>query len=206
MIVLTIVLVVFGVFIQLLSALTGLICWRRPKGLSESFSPLLVPLLGPLLLTLAIHLNGWPWWLIPIAWLTDLGTLVLLWFLPSIIRQAWKTSRFTCVLLLKGSVENAQAVLTFHTSGNYLLEKRWVRPKGEEGIVGMGEEGTYTRTESGFRLNSDEQVDRSIEREGIAYLIERKLVRTEEGYLVVEETDLPERWVYHTLRNWVFQE
>ncbi len=203
MIGLTIVLVAFGIFIQLLSALSGLLCWARPKDCNENFSPILVPLFGPLLLTLAILINHWPLWLVPIAWLSDLGTLVLLWYFPAIIRQEWKTSRFTCVLRLKGSVENAQAVLTFHTSGNYLLEKRWVRPKGEEGIVGTGEEGTYTRTENGFRLNFGRQVDRSVVREGVAFLIERKLVRTTEGYLVEEETDLPERWAYHTLRNWI---
>lgn len=206
MIVVTIVLFAFGIFIQLLSALSGLLCWVRPKGMSESFSPLLVPLLGPLLLTLAILLNSWPWWLIPIAWMTDLGTLVLLWFLPTILREEWKTSRYTRVLHLSGSEGNAHAVLTFHTSGKYLLRKQWVRPKDEEGITGMGELGTYTESEDGFTLKSDEQFDRSVVRVGIVLRIDRKLVRIVDGYIVEQETVLPERWSCHTLRNWVFHD
>ncbi|MEQ1841826.1 MAG: hypothetical protein ABL994_15585, partial [Verrucomicrobiales bacterium] len=197
-----ILLVTFGIFLQLLSALSGLICWKRPKGWSESFSPILVPLLGPLSLTLAIYWNGWPWWLIPIAWMTDLGTLVLLWYLPAIIREEWKTSRFTCVLRLKGKVDNARAVLTFHTSGKYLLQKKWVLQKGQLGTLEMGEIGTYSETEGGFTLRSDEQVARSVVLEGRVFRIERRLARTSDGYLVEQETDLPESKSYHSLRNW----
>jgi len=206
MIVLTIVLVVFGVFIQLVSALTGLICWRRGKGWTEGPSPFIAPMIGPLFLTHAIILNAWPLWLIPVAWLTDLGTLVLLWFLPALIKEEWKVSRFTRVLRLSGSEGNAHAVLTFHTSGKYLLQKRWARPKGEEGIIGMGELGTYTEAEDGFTLISNEHVDRSVVREGTVFRIERKLVRTGEGYSINQESDLPERWSHDTLRNWSLRE
>lgn len=206
MIVLTVTLVVVGILPAFMSAFTGLLFWKHGAGWTESPSPLFVPFLGPLSLTLAILLNDLSLWLIPIAWVTDLGTLVVLWSLPAIIRQEWKTSRYTCVLRLKGSEENAHAVLTFHSSGKYLLRKRWVRPKGEEGIVGMGELGTYVEAVDGFTLRSDEQVDRSVVREGVVFRIDRKLLRTEGGYWADEETDLPERWSYHTLRNWPLRE
>jgi hypothetical protein len=133
--------------------------------------------------------------------MTDLGTLVLLWYLPRIIREEWKTSRFTCVLRLKGRVNNARAVLTFHSSGKYLIEKKWILQKGELGTLEMGEVGMYTKTANGFLLES-ELLDRSVVRGGVAFRINRKLVRTAEGYLVDEETVLPERWSCHTLRNW----
>lgn len=205
MILVTIALLVVGLLPPFMSALTGLLCWRRGKGWSGSPSPIFVPFLGPVSLTLAINWNGWPWWLIPIAWMTDLGTLVVLWYLPAIVREEWKISRFTCVLRLKGRVYNAQAVLTLHTSGRYLLQKSWERKKGEEGIIGMGELGTYNEAEDGFTLQSDEQVDRSVVREGIVFRIDRKLTRAGGDYKVEEETDIPERWSYHTLRNWVLR-
>lgn len=206
MIVLTIVLVFIGLLLPFVSASTGLLCWQPGTGWREGPSPIFIPIFGPLFLTFAIHLNGWPWWLIPFAWMTDLGTLVLLWLLPKTLREEWKTSRFTRVLRLSGSEGNARAVLTFHTSGKYLLQKRWTRPKGEEGIIEMGELGTYTEAEDGFTLISNEHVDRSVVREGTVFKIERKLVRTGEGYSVDQESDLPERRSHNTLRNWSLRE
>lgn len=201
MIFLTIVLVFFGLLLPFVSSSTGLLCWKPGTGWREGPSPIFIPIFGPLFLTLAIHLNSWPWWLIPIAWMTDLGTLVLFSFLPTILREEWKTSRFTRVLRLEGCEGNAHATLTFHASGKYLLRKEWVRPKGEEGVIAMGELGTYTEAEDGLTLRSDEQVDRSVVREGIVFLIERRLVHTAVGYVVVQETDLPERWIYHSIRR-----
>lgn len=206
MIVLTLALVLLGILPAFMSALTGLLCWKRGAGWSESPSPIFVPFIGPALLTCAILLDGYPRWLIPIAWTTDLGTLVVLWCLPAIIREEWKTSRFTCVLRLKGSVENAHAILTFHTSGKYLLQKRWKLAQGEQGIVGMGELGTYAETLNGFTMKSDEIVDRSVVHEGRVFRIDRKLVRTAGRTVVVEESDLPEVVFYHTLRNWSLHE
>ena len=158
-----------------------------------------------MLLSCVIVLNDLPLWLIPIAWITDLGTLVFLWYLPAIVREEWKTSRFTRVLRIKRSEGNAQAVLTFHTSGRYLLRKQWVRPKGEQGIIGMGELGTYTEVEGGSTLIS-EQVDRSVVREGVVFRIDRKLVFVGGEYLIDKEADLPERWSYHTLWHWSLRE
>ncbi len=202
----TIALVLLGILTAVMSAFTGLICWKRGAGWTESPSPLFVPFVGPLSLTLAILLNDFPWWLVPIVWTTDLGTLVVMWCLPAIIRQEWKTSRFTCVLRLKGSVENAHAVLTFHTSGKYLLQKRWKLAQGEQGIVGMGELGTYAETLDGFTMKSDEIVDRRVVHEGSVFRIDRKLVRTTGRAVVVEESNLPEVVSYHTLRNWSLHE
>jgi hypothetical protein len=205
MIILTIVFVFFGCIFPFFSALTGLLYWNRGKGWSEGPSPIFIPFFGPMLLSCVIVLNDLPLWLIPIAWITDLGTLVFLWYLPAIVREEWKTSRFTRVLRIKGSEGNAQAVLTFHTSGRYLLRKQWVRPKGEQGIIGMGELGTYTEVEGGFTLIS-EQVDRSVVREGVVFRIDRKLVFVGGEYLIDKETDLPERWSYHTLWHWSLRE
>ena len=165
MIIFTVVLVFLGLFFPIVSALTGLLCWKRGAGWSESPSPIFVPFFGPVCLILAIYWNNWPWWLIPIAWMTDLGTLVLLWYLPRIIMEEWKTSRFTCVLRLKGRVNNARAVLTFHSSGKYLIEKKWILQKGELGTLEMGEVGMYTKTANGFLLES-ELLDRSVVRGG----------------------------------------
>ncbi|MBL7647713.1 MAG: hypothetical protein JNK74_16125 [Candidatus Hydrogenedentes bacterium] len=190
MIVLTIVLVVFGVFIQVISALSGLICRKRPTDVSESFSPILVPLLGPLSLTLAIILNKWPWWLILIACMTDLGTLVLLWYLPAIIREESKTSRFTCVMRLKGRFDNAHTVLTFHTSGKYSLQKRWSRPLKEGDAIETGELGTFAETTDGYALTSDEGIKRDLVRDGKAYRV--KL-----------ESELPERCPYLSIAGWI---
>jgi hypothetical protein len=202
----TIALVLLGILPAVMSAFTGLLCWKQGAGWTESPSPLFVPFVGPLSLTLAILLNDFPWWLVPIVWTTDLGTLVVMWCLPAIIRQEWKISRFTCVLRLKGSVENAHAVLTFHTSGKYLLQKRWKLAHGEQGIVGMGELGTYAETLDGFTMKSDEIVDRRVVHEGSVFRIDRKLVRTAGRAVVVEESNLPEVVSYHTLRNWSLHE
>lgn len=206
MIVLTIVLVFFGLIFPFFSAVTGLLYWKRGAGWSESPSPIFVPFFGPSLLTCAILLNSYPWWLIPTVWVTDLGTLVFLRYLPAIIREERKVSRFTRVLRIKGSVENAHAVLTFHTSGKYLLQKRWKLAQGEQGIVGMGELGTYAETLDGFTMKSDEVVDRRVVHERSVFRIDRKLVRTAGRAVVVEESDLPEVVSYHTLRNWSLHE
>ena len=190
MIFLTIVLILIGLFFPIVSALSGLLYWKRGVGWREGPSPIFIPLFGPSFLTFAIFWNNWPWWLIPIAWMTDLGTLALLWYLPSIIRQEWKTSRFTCVLRLTGRVDNAHAVLTFHTSGKYNLQKRWSRPLKEGDAISTGELGTFAETTDGYALTSDEGIKRILVREGKTYRV--KL-----------ESDLPERCAYLSIAGWI---
>ena len=190
MIFLSVVFVFFGLLFPFISALSGALFWKRGKGWSESPSPIFIPFFGPMLLSCAIVLNELPLWLIPIAWMTDLGTLVFLWYLPAIIREEWKTSRFTCVLRLKGRVDNAHAVLTFHTSGKYNLQKRWSRPLKEGDAISTGELGTFAETTDGYALTSDEGIKRILVREGKTYRV--KL-----------ESDLPERCAYLSIAGWI---
>src|SRR5262245_47644796 len=122
--------------------------WRFKK----HASPILIPLIGPLCLSGLVLYFGKPLWLIPVVWITDIGTVVFLWVFPRIIADWWSVSGFTRVLTLRGSQGIQSAVLTLHSNGRYVLKRSWQRAPGECGICGRGEPGTYRRTENGFEL------------------------------------------------------
>ena len=143
-----------GMIFPFLSLFTGIMAlidrWRYKKNSSVIF----VPFVGPVLASGAIAILGRHLWLIPVVWLTDIGTLYFLWISPRLIREWWALSRFTQIAVMEGSHENQTARLSLHSSGMYLLKKRWRRMPGETGIVELGEFGTYTPSGDGYELTA----------------------------------------------------
>jgi hypothetical protein len=143
-------------------------------------SAVYIPLLGPALLTSWIVLDGRPsLWLIPTVWIGDLGTIVFLLHLPSMMREWWQTSRFTLVLKLRGENGIESVTLTLHSGGHYLLRKRWARQKDELGILELGEPGTF------IQLGNDYELTVHFGLRRVVRLIEEK--QGEKSYLVNEE-------------------
>jgi hypothetical protein len=139
-------------------------------------SPVFVPLVGPMLLSIGVLVGGHSAWFIPLVWLTDVGTLAFLVVLPELTRQGWETSRFTRRLSLRGEHDLQRAVITLHRGGRYRLKKSWNRPRGETGIVELGELGMFSETAGGFILVSDHGLSRefSLVVDG-AYLVREEL-------------------------------
>jgi len=138
-----------GIAFTCLSLLTGISSLVHSWRFKKHTSPIFIPLIGPLCLSgLVIHF-GKPLWLIPIAWIADVGTVAFLLVIPYLIADWWNVSGFTRILMLHGSQGVQSAVLTLHSTGHYALKKSW---QGEFGIGALGEPGTYRRTENGFEL------------------------------------------------------
>jgi hypothetical protein len=107
-------------------------------------SPVFIPIVGPIFLTGWIFVAGYsPWW-IPAVWLLDIVTVAFSVALPRIIRDEWRTSRFTLTKTLRGTSGNESVILTLHRN-RYVLRKSWTR-NGGSGLSGLGEPGTFIDT------------------------------------------------------------
>ena len=168
-------LLIAGLIFPLISLLSGLGClvyqWRHKK----YSTPFFIPLIGPVLLTAWIILAHKPLWTIAIVWVADIGTLAFLAASPQLLRDWWHTCSFTRVLALNGSKENQRAILTFHSTGHYLLKKSRPRPPGQTGIVGLGEPGTFIQLDDRYELVSHVGLRRVLQKtDGRAYRVEKE--------------------------------
>jgi len=161
--------------------------WRYKKHSSPAF----IPLIGPVLLTGWIISAHEPLWIIAAAWVADIGTLAFLAASPKLFKDWWRTSSFTRILALNGNKGNQSAIITFHSTGHYLLKKSWIRPPGQAGIVELGEPGTFTQLGDRYELISDVG-------------LRRLLQKTEGGAYHVEKEDLPKVELRdYSLSGWV---
>ncbi len=125
-------------------------------------SPLAIPLIGPLALSLGLLLGGHSWWWMLLSWGADPGTVMFYLALPRLTREWWHTCSLTRENLMKGSHENQRVELTLHSTGYYLLKKHWERPATETGIVELGEVGRFTRSEGNIELRADNGWSRNL--------------------------------------------
>src|SRR5271167_4592297 len=99
----TTALLVAGLLFPVLNLFTGIGWlvhqWRHKK----HASPVIVPLIGPILLTCWVVLAEKSLFFIPVVWITDIGTLILFTVSPRLIRDWWRVSWFTRILALRGS-------------------------------------------------------------------------------------------------------
>lgn len=183
-----------GIATPFLSLLTGLISLIHYWRFKSHASPIFIPLIGPLCLSGLVLYFGKPLWLIPIVWITDVGTVAFLWMSPRTITDWWNVSALTRILNLRGSQGIQSAVLTLHSTGHYFLKKSWERSPGEWGICGLGESGTYRRTESGFDLVAHHGLCRTLR------------TAANGTYLVEEEQSDAASGGDSSLKDWTLQE
>ncbi len=127
---------VIGLLFPAISLLTGIgsfvVHWRHKR----HSSPLFVPFVGPILLTLWLLLTKKPLWLVPVVWVLDIGTLAFLAIGPRLIADWWRVSSFTKILTLRGARDIQTAIITLHSTGHYVLFKSC-------GIASLGEPGVF---------------------------------------------------------------
>jgi hypothetical protein len=191
---LPIVFLVAGLLFPLISLLTGIAAlidrWKRKK----NSSPVFIPFLGPALLTTWVVLSHYPWWLIPVVWVSDIGTVGFLILSPKLISQWWDTCSHTRIISLHGASGNRSAQLSFHSTGRYLLRKQWQRPPNECGIVSLGELGVFTQTPEAFEMKADQGWG-------------RRVVAVSEGcFQVQEDVEVAEEHADYSVFGWVFEQ
>lgn len=189
----TTTIIAIGLIFPILSLLTGIASLITRLRYNKHSSPIFIPFIGPFLLSGAIVANNKPLWLIPVVWIADIGTLAFLYALPRLIAEWWAVSRFTQILGLSGKSDNQTAVLTLHSTGQYLLKKKWQRAPGELGVIALGEPGTFTKTEDGYSLVAHHGLCRTIRDGG-------------DGTFIVQE-DLPddEALRNYSLNHWILK-
>jgi hypothetical protein len=161
--------------ISFLSIIASVSCSTR----EHCVSPVVIPLIGPLLLSSWVIVGYHPSWWIPIIWICDLGTAIFLITAPSIIREWWATSKYMLVMELHGDSGIESVVMRLHQNGRYSIYKTWVLEKNQEGTCGLGEPGTYTMEDEVITL--------------VSHLgMKRILTPSEESTFTVEE-QTPER-------------
>jgi len=141
-----------GITFPCVSLLTGTISLVQYWRFKKHESPIFIPFIGPLCLSVLVLYFGKPLWLIPVVWIADVGTVAFLWISPRVVADWWNVSGFTRILTLHGSQGAQSAVLTLHSTGHYFLKKSWQLAPGAFGICGLGDSGTYRRTEDDFEL------------------------------------------------------
>jgi len=183
-------LIAIGLIFPMISLVTGIASLIARWRYNKHSSPVFVPFIGPFLLSGVIANHGDHLWLIPIVWVCDIGTVAFLCVTPRLIAEWWAVSRFTQILGLKGEFGNESAVLTLHSTGQYLLKKKWRRTPGELGVIAVGEPGTFTQSKDGYNL--------------IAYHGLRRTLRPEgAGQYVVEEDDTEKPSMQnYSLKHW----
>lgn len=149
-----------GLLFPALSLATVVISGIHKKKTGKHASPVMVPFVGPVFLTAWILLSDRSLWLVPAAWLVDIGTIYTLILAPRLFSEWWRTSSFTRIMTLKGERENQTAALSLHSKGHYLLRKEWKREPGEPGTVSLGEPGTYSGERNRYELISFHGVKR----------------------------------------------
>lgn len=153
-------------------------------------SPIFIPLVGPVLLTCWVLLFRGSWWLIPTVWIADVGTLAFAIVIPRLFREWWEVSSFTRILTLRGGRGIRTVVLTFHSTGHYLLQQSWNRGPGELGIVGLSETGTFSQNSEQFDLRAHHGLQRQLQPQG-------------DGRFVVQEhPPLADDLLEHALDGW----
>ncbi len=112
-----------------------------------------IPIIGPVFIDIWIIAENKPIWLLPIPWIADVGTFIYIIAAPTIARDWWSTSRFTKLFTLSGASENQKVLISFHSTGNYVLKKEWER--GDTvGITGLGDLGQYEISEGMISIKS----------------------------------------------------
>lgn len=149
----------------------------------QSSTPMM-PLAGPVFLTLWIVLTGHSCWYIPLVWVLDVGTIFSLSFLHEMLFYTPLTRKF----VLTGTQEYEKAEINFYAFGKYTMKKIRNHPD-EYGFTGVHDMGTY-RQETG-QIHMDER-----------HGTKRILVPTGEKQYKVEETTTDEHC--RTINNWTF--
>jgi len=176
-----------------LSLVTVIISGIHQKRTGKHVSPVIVPFVGPVFLTAWILLSSRSRWLVPAAWLTDIGTIYALILAPRLLSEWWSTSSFTRIMTLEGKHEKQEAVLSLHSKGHYLLRKEWKRGRDEQGIVSLGEPGTYSGERDRYELVS-------------FHGIKRILRRSSRGSFKVEEEPLEQPSMEsYSLKDWTLE-
>ena len=153
--------------------------------------PLFVPFTGALILSVWVFKSAKPGWLYLVVWFSDVGTIGLVIVGRRLILQWWDTCSVTKVLELHGSKETELATLSLHSTGRYYLRKKWQRPAGEIGIMGLGERGSFIKSDDGFRITADS-----------GWV--RELVCTVEGkFRVFEDENVAQSHADYAIADWL---
>ncbi len=156
------ILLVAGLFFPVISWVTVVLSVFSRWKSDRHASPIFIPLIGPLLLTCWIFGENYSYWLIPVVWMSDIGTVAFIAVLPWLIGEYWNTSRFTCLMTLRGATGIEKAVITLHSTGHYHLEKSWDRAQNESGISSLGESGKFTRDGNDLELQAHDGLRRRL--------------------------------------------
>lgn len=140
--------------------------WRRDK----YSSPIFVPFVGPVLVTVWIVVTGNSLLWVPLAWVLDIGTLAFLAAVPQLATEWWVTSSWTRVREFRAKRGAWSVRLTLHSTGRYLAE--FERAGQELGIAGFMRVGSYLDRGDEIELTGDDgHIARLIRGEDGAYRI-----------------------------------
>jgi hypothetical protein len=186
-------LLVAGLLFPAVSFLTAIASlysrWRYRK----YSSPIFIPFVGPVLLTIWALTSQAPGWLIPIVWIGDIGTMAFVIASPRLLSEWWDTCPLTKTLELHGSKGIESATVSFHSTGRYLIRKRWQRSVGELGILGLGELGNFVKSDDYLRMTAD-------------HGWQRQLIRTPEGkFQVLEDENVTHDNGDYSLADWILE-
>ena len=136
-------LLAYGLIFPLLSWVTVVAGAITFAATGKRSSAIIIPFVGPILLSIWVLVSNFPWWVLFVPWILDIGTMMFVWALPQFASEAWRTSTYTRTQLLTGrnGIESAQ--ISLHKGGYYVLKKRWRRKPEAPGIAERSEPGNF---------------------------------------------------------------
>lgn len=130
-------------------------------------SAVLIPIVGPVLINAWAFSNDHQWWVYVLPWFLDIGTVYFVCSLPGFIKEEWGCSKFNSLMRLKSNSGIQNIELMLQKNGKYICRFRWIRKKGELGILSTNDFGTYRRLDaSGYELVSHTGKLRMVEKVG----------------------------------------
>lgn len=143
-----------GLFFPVISVLTLALSWWGQRRTGKYSSAVLIPIIGPTMLSLWIEHRGIHRGWIPLVWLGDPGSLSLLIILPRLLREWWQISSLTEFLRLASDGDQPKIRLSLHRTSRYRLQVCWP-PTSSPGPVTQSEVGFWSPTTDGYRLTTD---------------------------------------------------
>ena len=100
------VILIVGCILPLIGWLTFIGTYINEKITGNYSSPVLIPIIGPVILNIWSLQMAHPTWAYVVPWVADISTVSFIIILPSLISEFWQYSKYTMLLSIKAKNKN----------------------------------------------------------------------------------------------------
>lgn len=150
-------LLLMGLFFPVVSWVTLPLAWWTSRKTGRHCSAVMIPVIGPICLTLWLLVAKHSVWLIPLVWILDPATALFLWVFLWKVPCDWIHERRTCIARFQGKRGRHAVKLSLYEDGSYTLEHDWRLSLRELGVTSSREIGHFSKLGDEFELVSPDK-------------------------------------------------